>query len=252
MLSKSSRLLAFILSVLLLGILKYAVDDNANTLPQVLQLVVHVSVPVACGLITLSFCSLLGTFRGVGNSATSNLLRQASRDPARNFFAGFLITAYLFLVRPPLTFNMPFLPYVEWATVALAVYVMYTMIRLSPKEFYVSSEGLHWKRHIQEVKRETGRDLIRISSAMEQFVDQGVKEPLLISLTLHRQRLGETEEEIVKTLRPLIDYQEDGGRQRLSLLAFPWKKRKFAMRNKKTRENLLTALLDGSGGLRSE
>jgi ABC-type multidrug transport system fused ATPase/permease subunit len=241
--SKKNKLEALIFSVLFLTILKYIIDHGAEALPQVLQLTAHASLPVAGGLITLSLGSLLGTFTVAKNSAASHLLRQASKDPARNFFTGFLITAYLNLVRPPLTVNLPFLPYIEWVVIVLAVYVVYSMTRLSTKEFYVSSEGSGWKRHIQEVRRETGHNLMRVTSVMEQFVEQGVKEPLLVYLTLHLQRLGETEEDILKILRPLIDYQK-AGRHKLYFLFFPWTKRKIAIRNKKAREVLLNTLLE--------
>jgi len=243
MFSKKSKFVALIFSVFLLLILRYILDHSAEVLPQVPQLIAYASLPVAGGLITLSFCSLLGTFMDVENSVTSRLLERASEIPARNFFIGFLLTAYLNLVRPPLTANVSFLPYMEWVTIALTVYVIYTMTKPSTNGFYVSSEGPSWKRHVQEVKREAGRDLMRIASVMEEFVDHGVKGPLLVYLTLHLQRLGETEESILKTLNPLIDYQEDVRRQKPYFLVFPWTKRKLATRNKKERENLLKTFL---------
>jgi len=249
MLSKKSKLAALMSSVLFLTVLKPAIDHNAKALHQVPQLIAYASLPIAGGLIVLSFCSLLGTFAGVENLAISHLLKRASEDPARNFFIGFLMTAYLSLVRPPLTANLLFLPYMEWVVVALAVYVVYDMTRLSTKEFYGNSENLDWKRHIQEIKRETGRDLIRVTAVMEQFVDHGVKEPLLIYLALHLQRLRETEEGILKTLSPLIDYQKNAGRHKMYFLVFPWAKRKFAMRTKEAREALLKTLLKKIDGL---
>ena len=244
MFSKKSKLVALILSVFLLLILRYILDYSAEALPQVSQLIAYASLPIAGGLITLSFCSLLGTFMDVENSVTSRLLERASEAPARNFFIGFLMTAYLNLVRPPLTVNVSFLPYIEWVTIALTVYVIYTMTRPSTNGFHVSSEGPGWKRHVQEVKRETGRDLTRITSVMEEFIDHGVKGPLLVYLALHLQRLGETEESILKALNPLINYQEDVRRHKSYFLIFPWTKRKLAMRNKKERENLLKAFLE--------
>jgi len=249
-LSRKSRLVAFIFSVFFLLILRYMLDHSAETLPQVLQLIASASLPFVGGLITLSFCSLLGTFRNVENSVTSHLLERTSEVPERNFFIGFLITAYLSLVRPPLTANVSFLPYVEWVTIAATVYVIYSIARPSTNGFYVSSEGPSWKRHVQEVKRETGRDLMRIKSVMKEFVDNGVKGPLLVYLTLHLQRLGETEESILKTLNPLIDYEENVRRHKLYFLAFPWTKRKLAIRNKKAREHLLSTLLKKTDRLR--
>jgi len=244
MLSKQSKLLVLAFSVLFLIILKHVIDHNVEALHQVLQLIAYASLPIAGGLIALSSCSLLGTFTEVENSATCHVLRRVSEDPARNFFIGFFITAYLNLIRPPLTANLPFLPYIEWVVIALAVYVVYDMTRLSTKEFYVGSESLGWKRHVQEVRRETGRDLVRLASVMERFVDHGVKEPLLVYLALHLQRLGATEERILKTLSSLTDYQKNAGRYKSFFLVFPWTKRKFAMRNKETREVLLNNLLE--------
>jgi len=249
MLSKESKLAALIFSVFFLLILKYVIDHSAEALPLVLQLVVYASLPIAGGLITLSSCSLLRTFVDVENWATFPLLRWVSEEQASDFFVGFVIVAYLNLIRPPIAAYVLFLPYVEWIAIALVVYVMYTMTKPSTKEFYVDSEGPSWKEHIQKVRRETGRDLMRITSVMEQFVDHGVKEPFLVYLTLHLQRLGASEEGILKTLSPLIDYQENARRHKLHFLVFPWTKRKLAMRNKKAREDLLKPLVKKIGRL---
>lgn len=244
MLSTKSKLVVSTFSLLFLSILIHVIAQSAEALPQSLQLIAYASLPIIGGLITLGFCSLLRTFANIENLATSRLLRVIPEAQASDFFIGFLVTSYLSLIRPPLGAYVLFLPYVEWVAVVLAVYVIYTMIGSSTKDFDVSPEGLGWKEHIQEIRRETGRDLIRITSVMEQFVDNGVKEPLLVYLTLHLQRLGETEEDILKTLSPLIDYQDNAQRHKLYFLAFPWTRRKLAMRDKKARENLLNTLLE--------
>jgi hypothetical protein len=83
---------------------------------------------------------------------------------------------------------------------------------------------------------------------MEQFVDHGVKEPLLVYLTLHLQRLGQTEEDILKTLSPLVDYHY-APRRRLYSMVFPWKKRQMAVENRKEREVLLNTLIEEDGRL---
>jgi hypothetical protein len=244
MLSKKSKVAVLIASVLFFLILKYVADHIAEPPSQILQFIAYVSQAVAGGLIVLSFCSLLGTFAVVQNSATSHVLGRVSEGPGRNFFLGFFIVAYLILARPPLASNVPFLPYVEWVVIALVVYVAYSMTRLSTDEFYVSSEIPSWKRHIQDGRRETGRDLVRVTSVMERFVNDGMKEPLLVYLTLHLQRLGETAEDILKILSPLINYQKETRRHKLYFLIFPWTKRKIAIRNKKARGVLLNTLFE--------
>jgi hypothetical protein len=243
MFSVKTKFVALIFSVLFLLISRYVIDHSAEALPQVLPLVAHASLLIAGGLITLSFGSLLRTFVDVENWAASSLFREVLQEQASDFFIGFIIVAYLSLIRPPLAAHVTFIPYVEWIAIALVVYVMYTTTRQPADEIYISSQAPDWKRHVQEIRRETGRDLTRVTSVMEQFVDHGVKEPLLVYLTLHLQMLGDTEEEILKTLNSLIDYRENAQRYQSHFLAFPGTKRKLAMRNKEARENLLDALL---------
>lgn len=253
MLSRKIKLVILIFSVLFLLILKYIIDYSAQAaLPQTLQLVAYASLPIAGGLTTLSSCSLLRSFMNVENRVIPPLLRWVSEEQASHFFIGFTIVGYLGLIRPLITTYVPFLPYVEWVAVALLVYVMYSLTRQPTEEFYTRSEAKSWKEHTQKVRRETGRDLIHITSLMEQFVDHGVKEPLLVYLTLHLQRLGETEEEILKTLSPLMDYKENAPRHKLYYFAFPQMRRKRAIRNKEARENLLNTLLEKIDRLRPE
>jgi hypothetical protein len=237
-------LAVLILSVLFLSVQRYVIDYIMQPRSQILQLIAYSSISVAGGLIVLSFCFLLGTFTFAQNPATSHLLNRVSEGSERNFFLGFFITAYLVLARPPLASSVHFLPYVEWVVIVLAVYVIYSLTRLSTEDFYVASESTSWKRHIQDVRRETGRDLIRMTSVMEQFVNDGVKEPLLVYLTMHLQRLGETAEAILKILGPLIDYKKDTRRHELYFLIFPWTKRKIIVRNTKARGVLLNLLFE--------
>lgn len=249
MLSRKSSFVALTLSVLLILTLQYAIDHSAKALPQLLQLIAYGSLPFAGGLITLSFCSLLRTFVDVENWATSSIVRLVLEEQTSYFLVGFIIVAYFSLIRRPLAASAPFLPYVEWVAVALMVYAIYTVTRQSTEKSCVSLEDPGWKEHVQKVKREPGRDLVRLTSVMKQFVDDGVKGPLLVYLTSHLQRLGETEEEILKTLSPLLDYQEDARRHGLYFLVFPWKKGEPAKRNQKARENLLGTLLEKTIGL---
>lgn len=252
MLSKKSMFAVLILSVLFISVHRYIVDYLKEPQSQILPLVAYSSIAVAGGLIVLSSCSLLGMFAAVQNSATSHLIGQVSEGSGRNFFLGFSVTAYLIVVRPPLALSAPFLPYVEWVAIVLAVYGIYSMTRLSIDEFSVALGSSSWKRQIQDVRRETGRDLMRVTSAMEQFVNDGVKEPLLVYLTMHLQRLGETAEDILKVLSPLIIYERDTRRRELYFLLFPWTKRKIARRNKEARGVLLNLLLEQIDGMRSE
>jgi len=241
--SRKSSILVLILSVFLLLVLKRVIDQGAEAIPRAMQLAVYVSLPTCGGLVVLTFFSLTGSFSRMKNSGAVYALRRISEDPARNFLIGFLAMAYLGLIRSPLILNAPFLSYIEWALIALAIYVLYTATGFSSNEFSIDQEPPSWKKHIQRIRPETGRDLVRIASVMEQFVNDGTKEPLLIYLTLHLQRLGETEEDILQVLNPLITYQEP--RQSSNLLGeiFSDRRRKRADEVREARKNLLNDLI---------
>jgi hypothetical protein len=172
----------------------------------------------------------------------SNVLKRVSEDSSRNFFLGFFVTAYLGLIRPPLVVQLPFLSYLEWVSIVLMIYAVFSLTKFSSKEFYATSENLGWKKHIQEIKRETGHELQSATSAMEQFVRLGIKEPLLVYLVFHLQRLGKTEEESLQILNPLIHYQDTSNASKLSLLLTRTKE-KLAEKSRKAREDLLNALI---------
>lgn len=232
-------------TILFFLILRFLISQNLGDLPRALQLTFYAAIPFAGGLIVFCIFSFFGVLSSSPNLAISRVTRKISEDPARNFLFGFLVTAYLILIRPNLAANLAFLPQLEWIAVGLAVYSMYAMTGLSNEEFTVSSdEHLNWKKHVEEVARETGRDFKLVTSAIEHFIEDGTKEELLIYLTLHLQRLGMPEENIFQKLSPLTNYQEPK-RNKISLLfSFPQTEKKRALENKKERENLLRTLFE--------
>jgi len=247
--SNKSKIAALAFSLLLLSILKYASDQSLSVLSQGLQLIVYASLLVTGGLVALSFGSVFGTFVNTRSPTTFGLFRWIEENPKRNFLIGFLLTAYLVLIRSSLAANMTFLPYVEWITITLMVFEIYTAARISDTESYTPSENKAWKSHIQENSREIGRDLIRVKSVIDRFVDYGAKDKLLVYLVLYMQRLGKTEETIFEMLSPLIDYQEEATRSKLYLSVFRKARTKLAARNKKIREDMLKRLFQEIDGL---
>jgi len=247
--SRKSKTTAMLVSGLLLAILNYMINEYTEALPQMLRFIPYLSLAIAGGAFTLSFFSLLGPSVNVADTTISSLIRGVLEDRERTFILGFFVTAYLSFIRPPLTGTLPFITYVEWIAVASTVYVMYTLTRKRAEEPILGSENLGWKKHVQEVSRETGSDMKRVTSFIEEFVDHGVKEPLLIYLALHLQRLGETDENILMALSPLIKYQENRQRCRLHFPALPWTKSKLVLKKKQDREEILEEILKKINGL---
>jgi hypothetical protein len=239
--SNKGKIAALVFLLLLLSILTYVSNQSLDVLPQGLQLVLYASLLVAGGLSALSFGSVFGIFVNV-NPTTFALFRWIKENPKRNFLIGFLLTAYLVLIRTSLAANMTFLPYVEWIMITLMVFEIYTAARISDAESYVSSENKAWKSHVQENRREIGQDLTRVKSAIEEFVDHGVKDHLLVYLVLYMQRLGKTEEDIFEMLSPLMNCQEAVTKPKLYLSVFSKTRTKLAARNRKAREDMVKKL----------
>lgn len=249
MLSRRGKLVIVLFSIGSLVTLTCAIAYSLASWPKIWLYIAYGFLPFVGGLTLLSLGSLLGTLAKVHNPAISHLSKTAAGEPARNFLIGFLATGYVSLVRPPLVSNVPFLPYVEWTVMVFAVYVIYAMTGVASEESSFRSEGADWRRHSQKIRREMGRDLMRVTSAMERFVNQGVKEPLLIYVTLYLQRLGQTEEDIMRILSPLLDYQKDSGKTRFRFLMLPWTRRRIDAEDQERRELLLKTLLDRAHGV---
>jgi hypothetical protein len=76
-------------------------------------------------------------------------------------------------------------------------------------------------------------------SAQERFVTRGLKEHLLVYLTLSLRDLGKTEERILITLAPLMQYRD----KESSFWSPPWTKKRLKRENENIRRKLLESLI---------
>lgn len=251
-LTERSKLGAFILSVLLFLILNLVAVQPEETISGVLKAIAYTCLPFLGGFIALFLGSVVSTISLRGSSVTLGLIRHMSTSPKRNFILGFLASAYLTLIRPRLALSVSFLLYCEWLAAVFGVYLVYFVTGLSFNETYDHSETLGWRKHVQEVSRETGRDFKQMVAVVDQFISQGVKEPLLVYLALYLQRLGGTEQEILDVLDPLVCFREDAKRRKVRYLIFPMVSTKHVTASKKARENLVRVLFEKIYRLRPE
>lgn len=230
-------------SISLLLIFRFLTDQQWGSVSLILQPFFTFSLLIAGGFTTFSFGSLLQSWQVERRSTNLRLIAQISANPVMNFLAGFLITSYLSLVRPLVAVNFSYVLHLEWALIALAVYGLYSTIGFSTKESYTSSETQGWKKHAQEVKQEVSSNFVQLASIMEDFVNEGTKEPLLIALALHLQRIGKRDEDIFKILDPLIKYRDESKYNKPHFWASSRKKSELAAINKQAREKSLKTLM---------
>lgn len=231
------RILAFSVFAFLLS--KNAIDNALGVLPQGYILLLYVSFSSVGGMLGLSIGFLFSTLKNISNLVISSMSKWISEGFKRNFVLGFFLTAYLNFVRPPIIELNPYAAIAEWVAITLAVAVMYINVKMVFKELYVESEHTEWRRHIQQVERETGADFRHLTAVQRQFVNQGIKEPLLMYLTLHLRDLGETEQQIIRTMAPLLYYHD----KKPSIFALQSVKEGFERKNKKARKKLLEGVI---------
>jgi len=235
--TKWLRILAFSVFVFLVS--KNVIDDASAILPQGYALVFYLSFSSGGGLIGLSLGSLFALLKNNRSPIISSASWWISQGLTRNFVLGFFVTAYLSFVRRPLIELSPYVAIAEWVTTALAVAVIYLNVKMVTEESYLDLEGVDWRKHMQEVERKIGDDFEHLTFVQEQFVNQGIKELLLVYLTLLLRDLGEDEQQIIRTLAPLLDYRD----KRPSILALPLVRESFKRKNNEAKKKILEDLM---------
>ncbi len=231
--TKRLRILA--LSVFFFLISKNTIDNASIILPQGYATLFYLSFSFAGGLLGLSLGSLFGLLEDTRDPRISSASKWISEGLTRNFVFGFFLTAYISFVRYPLIELNPYVAIAEWVAVALAVAFVYINVKMVFEEYDPDLENTGWRKHIQEVERETGDDFKHLTFVQEQFVNQGVKEPLLIYLTLLLRDLGKNEKQIIRTMAPLLHYRD----KKTSVFALPLVKENLKRRNKESRKEIL-------------
>lgn len=232
------RILALSAFVFLLS--KEAVDNALAILPQQYILLFYVSFPFAGGLLGLSLGSLFGLLEDIRDSRISSVSRRISEGSTRNFVLGFFLTAYFSFARLPIMRRLKLdVAILEWVITTLAIVVIYLDIKMAFGERYLDLKTTEWRKHIQKVERETGADFEHLTLVQEQFVNQGIKGPLLLYLKKHLRDLGETEQRITKTTDPLLHFRD----KKSSIFALPSVKRSLKRKNMGARKKILDDLI---------
>jgi hypothetical protein len=226
-----------LITALCLGIGGYATYEVAIILSQVHESIPSAVLPFTIGLLAVSGGAIFGLFKDVDKLGISKISHWVSKGPIRNFTLGLCFATYISFIRPPVE-NFPPTIIGEWIAIATLMGVALNVAKGSSEKSWTDT-SLDWKKHKSEAQRQTGNAFRHLVSAQERFVTRGIKEPLLIHLTLTLRDLGKTEERILTTLTPLVQYHD----KELSFWTLPWTKRRLKRENKNTRRKLLENLV---------
>ena len=98
-----------------------------------------------------------------------------------------------------------------------------------------------WEKHTQKIENKIDEDLEYAEMVQRQFVEDGVKEELVVYLVDVLQKNGRYSlQSISLQLDPLINYQDEP----VPSPSFEWVKNRVRQRNRKNRAMLLAELMD--------
>jgi hypothetical protein len=226
-----------LITALCTGVVAYAIYAMGTVLSQVHESILQAVLPFAMGLLAVSGGAIFGLVEDLDKQVISRISGWVSRGPVRNFTVGFSFAIYVNFVRPPVE-SFPPTIIGEWIAIASMMAVALNVAR-RPSERPMKDGNLDWKKHASEAQRQTGHAFQHLVSAQERFVTRGLKEHLLVYLTLSLRDLGKTEERILITLAPLMQYRD----KETSFWSPPWTKKRLKRENENIRRKLLESLI---------
>lgn len=189
-----------------------------------------------------AFFSLLGVFRSHPNLRFIGRTLGTGLD--RKVIYTFFLFYYLLFVRKYLMeasgVNPQYIVVAEWAGICLLFYVSYKRFRDYTQNSLLMAD-LHgtWQKHLQQIEQVTNYKLDHVSNLIEQFIQQGTREELIVHLALVMDRAEYSEQRIRDVLDELINYQD----LRPGKIAFSWQVERLDKVNMRRRSEILNRVL---------
>jgi hypothetical protein len=164
------------------------------------------------GFAAASGITLIGIFRDSKNV----YLAQFGALASNYFFVTALSligTLYLNFIGGRITEVNPVIsqlsPYVEWTGIVIIGAFIFTIMRRGMNEsMMVPTEIGEWGRHIQDTSSTKGRQLRDFTEIINEFVQKGQKENLIVKLFRFLNENRASEKEMGATLRELVQYED--------------------------------------------
>jgi hypothetical protein len=101
-------------------------------------------------------------------------------------------------------------PYIEWTGICVFAAIIFTVMRRGMQGSIMIKNRLgEWSKHMQEITTYKGDRFVGFTEVIDDFVERGNRERLLVRLTLflHENQAGD--DEISGLLEPLINYRDE-------------------------------------------
>jgi hypothetical protein len=165
----------------------------------------------ALGALLPGGLSLLGLLRDHSDERLRHLGRIMDRDrnAALVTALGMLLLAYIYVIRPTLTVDLPDqIPLVDWAIMAVAFSLLLLLVHGMMRSMNRARRAGSWVGDLGSALRGEG-DMEVAKRAIDGFVVNGRKEELLVLLTSTMLANGVPERSAAGVLKNLLDYREE-------------------------------------------
>lgn len=164
------------------------------------------------GFIAASSITLIGIFKDSKNV----YLAQFGGIASNYFFVTSLSligTLYLNFIGGRITEVNPVIsqlsPYVEWTGIVIIGAFIFTVMRRGMDEsMMVPTEIGEWGKHIQDTSSEKGKQLRDFTEVLDEFIQKGTKEFVLVKLFRFLNENRASEKEMSESLKELVSYED--------------------------------------------
>jgi hypothetical protein len=186
------------------------IDSSGATMhPEMVQAVAEF---ISLGVTIAAVFTALAVFRNSRNSylaalggIASNYLFSVSLSLIGALYYGFFLgglKAYA-----PNIVNLS--PYVEWTGICVFAALIFTVMRRGMQGHVVVQDHLgEWRKHVQSVITYKGDRFVNFVDIVDDFVEKGSKERLVVNLTLFLDENHISDDEVSEILGPLINYED--------------------------------------------
>ncbi|MBC8521796.1 MAG: hypothetical protein ISS94_00615 [Candidatus Syntrophoarchaeum sp.] len=152
------------------------------------------------------------------------------------------IVIYFGFFRPQILINWQHLQLLDWIIVVMMVWGSFSSVRGSiNRNLSAPLTYSDWEKHTQKIENKIDEDLEYAERVQWLFVEDGIKEELVVYLVGVLQENGSySQQSISQQLSPLINYQDEP----VPSPSFEWVKNRVSQRNRKNREMLLAELME--------
>ena len=186
------------------------IKSSSSTTPP--ELISAVGEFVNLGVTIAAIFTLMAVFKTSGNpylsalgGIASNYLFSVSLSLIGALYYGFFLGG-LSSFAPSIS-NLS--PYVEWTGICVFAALIFTVMRRGMQGSIIVEDRLgQWKKHLQNVTTYKGDRFVGFTEIIDEFIEKGDKQRLLIRLTLFLHENHVADDEISRLLAELIGYED--------------------------------------------